>query len=205
MRGTTYHELYNHLYEKKYLTLNELNEIKGNKAGNEATKEKHGQINRLFEESFPAYLNDGYRLARLMSMDSYFNLIEYIGIVEARENAASAKLYSFIAIGLAAITLVGSMVVAFMQSQQSLMLNEKQFKILASQKYNDSKLISKIVRMTDAQHQSINLYREIKDEVKILKNKLESKNMPNKLIQGTFKPVAPFAKERKSPASFESP
>lgn len=180
--GTTYHDLYEHLCEKGYLSDYELEQFKIGQPDDDTLKEKYTQINRLFEESFTGFNTSNERHIRLMTMESYFKLIEYIEIVEARENAQSAKLFSLIAIALAAFTLIGSIIMAVIQSQQSLVINETQLNALTSQKYNDNNLIRKIEDITKNQFKSINIQNKIKNEVEIINNKIEIKNTPNKAL-----------------------
>jgi len=101
----------------------------------------------------------------LMSMDSYFKLIEYKEIVLARESATSARRYSLWAIGLAVTSLVVSIVFSFMQIHTPTTLNNAQLKELTTSAFDDTDVIANINTLSENQKLSNKLLMELKSKI----------------------------------------
>ena len=168
--GVTYDELYDHLYDEGYITQEEVRFFKknGRNVDGEQTV-KYLNISRLFEESFPV-VNNG---KRLMSMDSYFKLLEHQELTEAQNNAASAKLFSYIAIGIAILAPVISIGVSLYQSQKPVSLSDEQIEILQPRQFDENDILNSSQRIIDSQGETNRLLGQL---IEGLSNSGDSKN-----------------------------
>ena len=168
--GVTYDELYIHLYKNEYITQEELAFFNERQKPHGSTRDKWLNICRLFEESFPV-TNNG---RRLMSMDSYFKLIEHQELVDAKNNSLSAKRFSYAAIFIAVIAPTASLYFAYEQSQKPITLSEAQVNILKYQPFDKDQIIDITQKSYIIQKSSNELLKKASIELSQIKSTLQN-------------------------------
>ncbi len=170
--GVSYHDLYDHLCHKGYLSTDELVLIK-KKSKQERTEEvqlKKRAIDNTFEHTF-YYIKENNVNIRVLTPDAYFQLLEHEELKLARKSASTATKFSFLAIGIALLSLIFS----YLQSKQPLTLNEAQLATLTETTYNDTNVISNIKNVADHQNKSNILLLELKAEIVELRTEIAAK------------------------------
>lgn len=111
VKGVAYDELYENLHNEKYITVTEREQLKNSAREVRYLKQS---IDKLLEESCPSTTErtSGVR-ARVMSMDSYFKLLEHEELIEVKNSSNSARKFSIIAIAIAFISLFVSLLFGF--------------------------------------------------------------------------------------------
>ncbi|MFT5700904.1 MAG: hypothetical protein ACI8ZB_003789 [Desulforhopalus sp.] len=123
LEGSTYEEFYQHLMAHGYLSAEEVERFNNPQTLGEEEKKKRLNILRLYKDCFSNYMGGN----RTISLDSYFKLIEHQELVEAQQNAKSARSFSIGAIIVALISILISVVFSILQFHQPILLDANQF------------------------------------------------------------------------------
>jgi len=144
--GVSFRALFEFGRKIGYLTESEFNEII-NKPPHEVHEglahEKKFALTRIFDETFHAcHTVDGNRI---LSVDSYFKLLEHDELVLARENAKSARWFSIAAIAISFISLL----TAFYLSNQPIHVENEQYKEIVMQFETQSEKLDVLIERTE--------------------------------------------------------
>ena len=176
LRGLSRDEFRDFIHKNGYLTNDELKKIKESpKEYSGEIKEKSSLISGLFNEVFntPSWLEDD---KQKMSIDSYFKLLEYEELVDARKTAKSARRFSVVAIVISLVAIFVSSGIAIYQTIVPSKMDSEQIKEL---KYNGSSIASKLNIIIE------NNTNQIKELKRINKNLTRQSSGPSSPSNGT--------------------
>lgn len=162
LSGVTGKDIYEYLKRKKHITCNELRLFitpESTDEGKEAAK-KQRKISRILEDVFRPH--SGIEATdveeRVMTMDSYFKLLEHQELVEARENArdarkeaAKASKLSLIVIILAIVAIVVSAGFTCWQIFQPITINSEQLNQLTTPSFKEANIVTNINAVSNKQ------------------------------------------------------
>ena len=119
----TYQDIYNLALREKYITQEEYDKIGLGSRLPQEIQTKKIILDKIFENNFLTVHAQNRHMGRTLSTDSYFKLIEYTELKEARKASESARKFSSWAIGISIGAIIISSVFAFVQLNSSVEIN----------------------------------------------------------------------------------